>query len=285
MTKQIIVGYDGSSASAKLAVQWAVTAAELHGAALHLVTCFDLPLGGDPVSGIGFSSTIAALGDAAQTEVDELAAAVRRAHPGLDVTADALSTSPSEALLRGRDADDMIVVGASRRLDGAAFWLGSTPRRLIRHNPCPVVVVRSAEALADRTRRVVVGIDGSDSAHAALLWAGEEAEVRGASLVVVHAWDFAYSAVTDASQRARDIVRVDAACVLDAEVECARQRCGCEVVGELIEGGAAAALLSVVEPTSLLVVGSRGRGALASAIFGSTTTSALEHSPVPVVVV
>lgn len=283
MTKNIIVGFDGGS-SARFALDWAIEEADLRGAALHLVRCFDVP-GFDPVMGYALPSVIARIGDDAQAAVDVVAASVRARHPGLQVTAEAAPTAPRDALLNGRDTDDLVVVGASRHVDRAAFWLGSTPRRLIRHSPCPVVVVRTTAPTIDRAARIVVGVDGSDSARAALLWAADEAERRGALLVVVHAWTFPYGTVTDASQQARDVTEVDAACLLQAEVEQVRRRFGCEVVAELIEGGAAAALLSTTGPGSLLVVGSRGRGALASGIFGSTTTSALEHSSVPVVVV
>jgi nucleotide-binding universal stress UspA family protein len=37
---------------------------------------------------------------------------------------------------------------------------------------------------------IVVGLDGSDTSHAALRWAVEEAGLRGARLVAVHAWSF-----------------------------------------------------------------------------------------------
>ena len=37
---------------------------------------------------------------------------------------------------------------------------------------------------------IVVGLDGSDTSHAALRWAVEEAGLRGTRLVAVHAWSF-----------------------------------------------------------------------------------------------
>ena len=38
--------------------------------------------------------------------------------------------------------------------------------------------------------RIVVGIDGTEHAAAALRWAADEAGLRSATLVVVHAWSF-----------------------------------------------------------------------------------------------
>jgi nucleotide-binding universal stress UspA family protein len=43
-------------------------------------------------------------------------------------------------------------------------------------------------------QKIVVGIDGSETAQRALEWAATEAELRGAALVVVHAWQ-AHNAV------------------------------------------------------------------------------------------
>ena len=40
--------------------------------------------------------------------------------------------------------------------------------------------------------KIVVGVDGSGHAQAALRWAIAEARVRGASLEVVHAWEIPY---------------------------------------------------------------------------------------------
>ena len=41
---------------------------------------------------------------------------------------------------------------------------------------------------AARRPRIVVGVDGSEPARRALLWAAEEARLRDADLEVVHAW-------------------------------------------------------------------------------------------------
>ena len=38
--------------------------------------------------------------------------------------------------------------------------------------------------------KIVVGIDGTDHAAAALRWAAEEAALRSATLVAVHAWSY-----------------------------------------------------------------------------------------------
>jgi nucleotide-binding universal stress UspA family protein len=77
---------------------------------------------------------------------------------------------------------------------------------------------------------------------------------------------------------------VDAACVLDAGVELARERANADVEGVLVEGTPASALLSFVQDGDLLVIGTRGRGALSGA-FGSTANAILDRANVPIVVV
>ena len=85
--------------------------------------------------------------------------------------------------------------------------------------------------------------------------------------------------------QARDLTNVDAACLLDRAVESAREQFGSEVAGQLVERGPATALLETVRDGDLLVMGSRGRGALAARLFGSTVNTVLDRCAVPVVVV
>jgi nucleotide-binding universal stress UspA family protein len=187
-------------------------------------------------------------------------------------------------LLDNVDSEDLIVLGASSHGGTAAFWLGSTPRHVVRHSPCPVVVVRGA-ASRGHPDRVVVGVDGSPSSERALRWAGDEADRHGVPLLVVHGWLYPYLPVDTTSSQARDLTNVDAACLLEVAVESARERFAAEVTGQLVEGGPATSLLETVRDGDLLVVGSRGRGALAANLFGSTVNTVLDRSVVPVVVV
>ncbi len=60
--------------------------------------------------------------------------------------------------------------------------------------------------------------------------------------------------------------------------------CGVDVVGELAEDSAPSALLSTVRDGDLLVLSSRGRGALKAGVFGSTVNTVLDHADVTVAV-
>ena len=214
----------------------------------------------------------------------EIQTVVAEATPGIEIGTETSSGPPASALLDNTEIDDLVVVGASSHEGAAAFWLGSTPRHLVRHSPCPVVVVRGT-ASRGRPDRVVVGIDGSLASERALQWAGDEADRHHVSLLVVHGWVYTYLGVGPTSSQARDLTNVDAACLLERAVESAREQFGTEIAGQLVEGGPATALLDTVRDGDLLVVGSRGRGTVAARLFGSTVNTVLDHCAVPVVVV
>ena len=77
----------------------------------------------------------------------------------------------------------------------------------------------------------------------------------------------------------------NAACILERAVASARELGGAAVDPVLVETSAAAGLLDTVHDGDHLVLGSRGRGAVRSALFGSTVNRVLEFAVVPVVVV
>ncbi len=283
MTKHITVGYDGSIPASE-AVLWAAAEASARGAKLRIVSCYEIPLAGDAVGGWPATEAYAELLDASRSSLAQLKEVIDAEVPGLDIDLQASAGPASSALIDSVEPDDLVVVGSSRHHGASAFWLGSTPRHLVRYSPCPVVVVRGA-ATRGHPDRVVVGIDGSPASDRALQWAGNEADRHGVSLLVVHAWLYPYLPVDTASSQARDLTNVDAACLLERAVESAREQFAAEVEGELVEAGPVTALLELVRDGDLLVVGSRGRGALAANLFGSTVNSVLDECVVPVVVV
>jgi len=282
MSKEIVVGFDGSSGSSN-AVQWAASEAQARGVRLRIVSCFSVPIAADGVYGLAAADAYEGTKSAEEQNLSALSGQISELHPALEIVTESTSGSPGHVLVDRVDADDMIVVGASAHQHAAAFWLGSTPRHLVRHSPCPVVVIRG-NADSSRPTRLVVGVDGSPTSEEAVSWAGDEADRLGVNLVLVHAWSYPYTPVDAASSQAHDLTKIDAACLLEAAVESARERFGAGVSGRLIETGPVAALLQSTRQGDLLVVGSRGRGALAASLLGSTVNSVLDESEVPVVV-
>jgi len=143
--------------------------------------------------------------------------------------------------------------------------------------------------------RVVVGVDGSVTSRAALLWAVRAAAGRGGRVEVVTAFavDFYWSdahlldsrrldGIRDATERRvrelvdevrRDPSLAESAGARDVDVE---------VV--VTAGAAAQHLVDRSRGAALLVVGSRGRGAVAGALLGSVSLRCVTHAHCPVVV-
>lgn len=138
-----------------------------------------------------------------------------------------------------------------------------------------------------RASRIVVGVDGSDGALAALRWAVEEAELRGAALDAVTAWHIPYAAGSPAIGLVidPDEERAYAAEQLEEVIGATGVRAGMQVNRVVVEGGAARALIETAAGADLLVVGSRGRGGFKGLLLGSVSQQCIQHAPCPVVVV
>jgi len=283
MTTLINVGFNGSASSFE-AVHWAAAEASSRGARLRVISCFSIPLLSSARLGLTASDSYTSIVEETQGRLEHIRLVIGNSYPTLDVTTSATSDSAAAALLDGVSSDDLVVVGTTSHRSATGLWLSSTARHVVRHSLCPVVVVPGPGSW-DHTERIVVGVDGSRTSRRALQWAGDEADRCSAGLVVVHAWMYPYLSDDFDRSDARDLTRVDAACLLDREVESARERFGCDVSGHLVECSPSAALLGAVQPGDLLVMGSDGHGAVHSTLFGSTVSSVLDRCSVPTVVV
>ncbi len=138
-------------------------------------------------------------------------------------------------------------------------------------------------------QKIVVGVDGSETAQRALEWAAAEAELRGAALVVVHAWLPAAGVTSPYGAMLVDPATVaeTARLTLEDSVE-SLERAGRNFVRldqVMVQGPAAQALIEAARDSSLLVVGSRGRGGIASLLLGSVSQQVAQHATVPVVII
>jgi nucleotide-binding universal stress UspA family protein len=136
---------------------------------------------------------------------------------------------------------------------------------------------------------VVVGVDGSVHADAALRFAVAEAARRGTRVLAVVAWGpknifGGYGLLEDP-----DVVERRLREEADAHVRRIHGTVsgGAEVPVELEfrTGSAAEVLVEVGRSAAVLVVGHRGRGAVRSTLFGSVALSCVLHAPCPVTVV
>jgi len=139
---------------------------------------------------------------------------------------------------------------------------------------------------------IVVGVDHSEGAKAALRFALEEATLRQATLRVVHAWQYAYigasgfegsyPALGGDIKELRDLAERD----LDATLQEAIPETGAiEIERRVVEDRPAAALVDESRGADMIVVGSRGHGGFGGLLLGSVSQQVAHHAACPVVIV
>jgi nucleotide-binding universal stress UspA family protein len=138
-------------------------------------------------------------------------------------------------------------------------------------------------------KMIVVGLDGSAGSVAALRFAIEEAQVRGAEIKAVSAWHVpmtAYgSGIAPAPVSVSDYEGLGKAAVDSALEKVAATVNGVTITSVVREGQATEVLVSEAKNADLLVVGSRGLGGLRGLLLGSVSQQCAQHAPCPVVVV
>ena len=136
---------------------------------------------------------------------------------------------------------------------------------------------------------IVVGIDGSPPADAALAFALQEARLRKLPLRIVCAWEVAAieyagaafaptpDAAAEAEHRAEE--------VLTRAVETIGREPGVEIEAVAAPGHPPAVLVEHSEGATLLVVGTRGRGGFASLVLGSVSQAVAHRGLCPLAIV
>jgi nucleotide-binding universal stress UspA family protein len=136
---------------------------------------------------------------------------------------------------------------------------------------------------------IVVGIDGSSCSKHALRFAAEEASLRAESLRVVCAWQVPVGVYmgsniapvldpTGFSARARESAEKEIDEVLGSPANSSTEL-------RVREGNAVKILVEESGDTSMLVVGSRGRGGFGGLLLGSVSQQCAAHSRCPVTIV
>ncbi|GAC1430512.1 MAG: hypothetical protein NVSMB5_24760 [Candidatus Velthaea sp.] len=144
-------------------------------------------------------------------------------------------------------------------------------------------------------RRILVPVDGSEPANAAVALALKVADNDGnvADLVFCHVVDIAaeYRAISEAQMivGAQDMIEEDkvrGAKLIDAVVKTATDA-GVKATGEILEGDPAETIVRRARDGGfdLIVTGTHGRDGLERLFLGSTAEHVLRHASVPVLAV
>ncbi|MBE1875240.1 universal stress protein [Myceligenerans pegani] len=319
----VLVGVDGSAASMH-ALDWAVAWAGRVGWSLHLVSSYTLP----SFTAASLDGGYAAFDDTSMAEgakavLDE--AEERAVAAGARVTT-SVATGDAAGVLVELSADHgLAVVGTRGRGGFTERLLGTVSSALPAHAHCPVVVVPLSSSKRDmwsrgvadeaaeppageprpvvghdavgaagpdggpEVRRIVVGVDGSPQAEAALTKAIEQAQAWGAELSAVAGVPVGSGAGLLAwlpSNIDHEQVLADVSAGLDAIIDKHEAlHPGMRIRRIVLDGTGAELLTEFSTAADLIVVGSRGRGGFRGLLLGSTSQAVLHHSACPVLVV
>jgi nucleotide-binding universal stress UspA family protein len=133
---------------------------------------------------------------------------------------------------------------------------------------------------------IVVGVDGSACARAALEFAAREAALRDARLRIICAWEIPPAVYGGGFAFTLDAFRDGAETVVHEAVAAAKElQSTIECEGKAVQGQPAELLLQEARGADLLVVGNRGHGGFASLLLGSVSHQVVQHATCPVTVV
>jgi nucleotide-binding universal stress UspA family protein len=146
-----------------------------------------------------------------------------------------------------------------------------------------------AAAGARAVKKIVVGVDGSDSGKAALEWAARLAKSSGAEVIAVYALDlpiaipepYAMPVLFDDKWRAELLSEFETKWCRPLKAAGVRYRT------EMHDGRPASVILETADriKADIVAVGRRGRGEVAELLLGSVSHEVVLHSKRPVFLV
>jgi nucleotide-binding universal stress UspA family protein len=196
--KPIVAATDGSEDSLR-AVDWAAREAVLRGAPLRIVSAAALlPRTADSQGHSQYADVTDLIRKDSDVALTAAAARAAKVSPDLLIDTDHLDGAPAAAVTEAGSGALMLVVGSRGVGAFTAMILGSVSRYAAIHASSPVVVVR--EEVEAARRQVAIGIGDLKGHTAPLTFAFEEAALRKASLVAVHAWHMPRSDISRAGE-------------------------------------------------------------------------------------
>lgn len=282
-----IVGFDGSE-SAKSAARWAVANAPGRAESICLLHAWSVAAAAvySPIAPIILAESIQGVEQAAHDQLEAFASELVADSP-VPVLRMLAHGDPSTVLLDEASRGTQLIVGSRGAGVFDRLLLGSTSTRCATHATVPTVVVRDQfDELPSSVSHVVVGFDGSSNALAAADWACRSAS-PGSTVDIVAVWEFAPTLFSgepfhypEAAQRARHVFDEQL-----AELPVSTKREDIDVSTYFLKGSPRERLATCAAEADLLVVGTRGRGAVGSALLGSVSTWLLHRVDGPIAVV
>ena len=186
-------------------------------------------------------------------------------------------------------AVNLIVMGTHGLRGIDRLMVGSVTHRVLRRAPCPVLAVRKpAHHLTSSAhdpepvhlRKMLLCADFSDHAHRASEYAVSMAKEYGAELMLLH--------VLEDVPRSADLeiaIEKVAKQLKESIAPETREGCTVKVIVRIGKAYQQIIQLALEAQADLVIMGVRGRGALDTAIFGSTTQRVIQLGSCPVLTV
>ncbi|MFO7893677.1 MAG: universal stress protein [Longimicrobiales bacterium] len=280
--ERVVVGVDFDDASRE-AARWA----------LHrflpdldhvLVHALDLR---DPPRYLGITDSDEVLADA-RREADRRLTELRE-ELGDAAGGEVRKGRPDEVLSAVADESDAGLIVVGRGSEGSGL-LGSTAERLVNTASVPVLMVPDAPGTAPE--QLLVAIDDSPETAEVLAWAGGLADRHDARVTVTHVFQPTFAGLggvvsgAGSHQELKEDQRDQARAWLEEEVREAGLAPE-HVRLEVREGDPARQILDEARAPrpDIIIIGSRGPGAVEKALLGSVASSVLRGASRPVLVV
>ena len=195
---------------------------------------------------------------------------------------------PAEVLIQASSGVSVLVVGSRGKDVIAGLLHGSVTQHVSRHAACPVVVVRPV--YDERSKRVVVGLDGSPQSIAALDFAAAYAERYGMEMTGIHCW-LPWDRTAGGPHRAPAAAALryltdNAEHILSEAAERVHHsHPGVPLLTTAQRRSPTQALTEASHDAALVVVGSTGRDAFDRLLLGSVSSTLVRDAQCPVAVV
>ena len=182
---------------------------------------------------------------------------------------------------------DLIVVGSRGLGPLRRALMGSVSGSVLHHAHTSVLVARGQPL--SFPARILVALDGSEEASAAVRMAVELADASGSELHVVHVGEMmpVYHPERHGYLAQYDTIQEEARRVLDEQVERIKAEGTAVAQAHLEMGFPDREIVALGEEVgaNLIVVGSQGLGGIRRALMGSVSDSVTRHAHCPVLVV
>jgi nucleotide-binding universal stress UspA family protein len=289
MSKPIVVGYDGSP-QAKDALRWASAESVERGLPLSVVVAAPFPVidlvgGTDPYFDTNVAKSQEEYGEHLVAEGMELA----RSYGVTDVLGSLASEDAPRAILQAAEEASMVVTGSRGQGGFLGVLLGSVSRQVSAHAKCPAVIVRPTPD--PDSRELLVGVDGSKAAIAALDFAFDMASRHGYDVRVIHTWDVPPVGTLTGVPRMNPPNTL--AALQEEEMRTTSEVLAghfgrypdVKVTQEVLRGSPVKVLADASQHAAMVVIGSRGRGGFVGLLLGSVSHGVAHHARCTVAVV